>query len=178
MLPRRWEPNRGEINGAAPKKRRRRKRAERNGGPDGASASAWSCSRSLFIALFVVFAVAQGLGKPGVPSGDVALVTSVPSELGHISEADYKKSLAQQEAQAGLKKTPKAGSKKAEELKKAAVGELLNTAWIFGEGEELGIKVTDQRSRNRTRQSQKRKLQNRKSLPGIPQGIAPAPKKK
>jgi parvulin-like peptidyl-prolyl isomerase len=96
----------------------------------------------LAIGLFVVFAVAQGLGKPGVPAGDVALVTNVPSELGHISEADYKKSLASQEGQSGVKKAPKPGSKKAEELKKAAMGELLNTAWIFGEGEELGIKIT------------------------------------
>jgi parvulin-like peptidyl-prolyl isomerase len=96
----------------------------------------------LFIGLFVVFAVAQGLGAPSIPAGDIALVTGVPSDLGHISEADYKKSLEQQEAQGGLKKAPKAGSKKAEELHTAAVGELLNTAWIMGEGEELGIKVT------------------------------------
>ena len=96
----------------------------------------------VFIVLFVVFAVAQGLGAPSVPSGDVALVTSVPSELGHISEKDYEHSLEQQEAQSGSKKPPKAGSKKAEELHKAAMGELINTAWIFGEGEELGIKVT------------------------------------
>jgi parvulin-like peptidyl-prolyl isomerase len=96
----------------------------------------------LAIGLFVVFAVAQGLGAPSVPAGDVALVTSVPSELGHISEADYKTSLEQQEGQSGLKKAPKPGSKKAEELMKAAMGELLNTAWIFGEGEELGIKIT------------------------------------
>jgi parvulin-like peptidyl-prolyl isomerase len=96
----------------------------------------------LAIGLFVVFAVAQGLGKPSVPAGDVALVSSAPSDLGHVSEADYKKSLLQQEGQSGVKKTPKPGSKKAEELKTAAMGELLNTAWIFGEGEELGIQVT------------------------------------
>jgi parvulin-like peptidyl-prolyl isomerase len=96
----------------------------------------------VFIALFVVIAVAQGLGAPSIPSGDIALVTGVPSDLGHISEADYKKSLQQQEGQAGVKKPPKEGSKKAEELHTSAVGELLNTAWIFGEGEELGIKIT------------------------------------
>jgi parvulin-like peptidyl-prolyl isomerase len=96
----------------------------------------------VFIVLFVVFAVAQGLGAPSVPSGDIALVTSAPARFEKISEADYKKSLEQQESQSGLKKAPKAGSKKAEELHKSAVGELLNTAWIFGEAEELGIKVT------------------------------------
>jgi parvulin-like peptidyl-prolyl isomerase len=96
----------------------------------------------VFIALFVIFAVAQGLGAPSIPSGDIALVTNVPSELGHISQADYKTSLAQQQAQSGQKKAPKPGSKKAEEIHKAAIGELLNKAWIFGEAEELGIELT------------------------------------
>jgi parvulin-like peptidyl-prolyl isomerase len=96
----------------------------------------------VFVALFVIFAVSEGLGAPSVPSGDIALVSNVPSDLGHISEADYKRSYAQQVAQAGVKKAPKAGSTKAEELHKTAVAELLNTAWITGEGEELGIKVT------------------------------------
>lgn len=95
-----------------------------------------------FIALFVIFAVAQGLGAPSVPAGDVAKVTNVPSDKGEFSKADYKRSVEQQESQQGLKKPPKAGSKKAEELRKSAVGELLNSAWIFGEAEELGIKVT------------------------------------
>ncbi len=96
----------------------------------------------VFVALFVVFAVAEGIGSPSVPSGDIALISSAPAKYEHISEADYKKSLEQQETQAQLKKPPKAGSKKAEELHKAAIGELLNSAWIFGEAEELGIKVT------------------------------------
>jgi parvulin-like peptidyl-prolyl isomerase len=97
----------------------------------------------VFIALFVIFAVAQGLGSTKVPSGDVALVKGVPSELGHITDADYKKSLEQQEVKGGLKKPPKAGSKKAEELKKATLEELIKTAWIIGEGEDLNIQVTD-----------------------------------
>ncbi|MBS1864151.1 MAG: peptidyl-prolyl cis-trans isomerase [Actinobacteria bacterium] len=123
-----------------------KKSASRTGARKGGTSAAQRLGLVLFavvfVALFVVFAVAEGLGAPSIPSGDIALVTNVPSELGHISEADYKKSLEQQEAQAGLKKAPKAGSKKAEELHKTAVGELLNTAWIFGEGEELGIKIT------------------------------------
>jgi parvulin-like peptidyl-prolyl isomerase len=97
---------------------------------------------AVFIALFVIFAVAQGLAAPSVPSGDVALVTNVPAEIGHISKADYESTLEQQEAQGGLKKPPKAGSKKAEELKTATVGELLNTAAIRGEAEEQNVKVT------------------------------------
>ncbi len=96
----------------------------------------------VFIALFVVFAVAEGLGKPSVPAGDVALVTGIPSEIGHISEAQYKNIYAREVAQSGLKKTPKAGSEKAEELHETSMGELLTAAWIFGEAEAMGIKVT------------------------------------
>jgi parvulin-like peptidyl-prolyl isomerase len=96
----------------------------------------------VFIALFVIFAVAQGLGSPSIPSGDIAKVTNVRSEKGEFSEADYKRTVKQLETQGGVKKTPKAGSKKAEEIHKSAVAELLNGAWIFGEAEELGIKVT------------------------------------
>jgi parvulin-like peptidyl-prolyl isomerase len=96
----------------------------------------------VFIALFVIFAVAEGLGAPSVPSGDIAVISSAPDGLGNISEDQYKASLARQETQAGLKKAPKAGSKKAEELHKATIEELISKVWIFGEGEELGIKVT------------------------------------
>jgi parvulin-like peptidyl-prolyl isomerase len=126
----------GPKKGAAPKSGGRR------GGIGTAQRLGLVLFSVVFIALFVVFAVAQGIGKPSIPSGDIALVSNVPSDLGHISEADYKKSFEQQEGQSGLKKAPKAGSKKAEELHEAAIGELLNTAWIFGEGEELGIKIT------------------------------------
>jgi parvulin-like peptidyl-prolyl isomerase len=128
--------------GGGAKKSAAQKSGRGRGGSRGAQRFGLIFFGIVFIALFVVFAVAQGIGKPGIPSGDIALVTNVPSELGHISEADYKSSLAQQEAASGAKKPPKAGSKKAEELHKAAISELLNKAWIFGEAEELGIELT------------------------------------
>jgi parvulin-like peptidyl-prolyl isomerase len=115
---------------------------KRSGGSSGAQRVGLVLFAVVFVALFVIFAVAEGLGAPSVPSGDIALVSSAPAKYEHISEDDYNKSLEQQESQAGLKKAPKAGSKKAEELHKAAISELLNSAWIFGEAEELGIKVT------------------------------------
>lgn len=96
---------------------------------------------ALFIALFVIFAIAQGIGQPSVPSGDVAIVKGVPD--GNISEAEYKRGLVQKVAAGELKKTPKPGTKKFQELKDAAVGEALQAVWIRGEGEELGLSVTD-----------------------------------
>lgn len=100
---------------------------------------------AVFAAIFVIFAVAQGIGAPSVPSGAAAIVSGVPSDKGTVSEAEVKRATAQQVAAAAGQsgeKTPKPGSKKFEELKEAALGELLQTIWIGGEAEELGISVT------------------------------------
>jgi parvulin-like peptidyl-prolyl isomerase len=125
---------------------RPRKAAPQTGGRKGGSRTGQHIALIffgiVFVSLFVVFAVAEGLGAKTVPSGDVAVISSAPEGMGNISEAEFKASLARQETQAGLKKPPKAGSKKAEELHKATMEELLSRVWIFGEGEELGIKVT------------------------------------
>jgi foldase protein PrsA len=97
---------------------------------------------ALFVVLFAGYAIADGIGHPDVPSGDVAIVTNVPDDIGTVSGADFKRALVQQVAQGGLKKPPKPGEKKYEELKTAAMGELFDTIWIQGEAEELGISVT------------------------------------
>lgn len=98
---------------------------------------------AIFVLLVIGFAIAQGIGEPTVPSGDVAVVKGVPDDISHVSEAQYKVAIAQQVAGAQLKKVPKPGSKKAEELKEGALGELLDMIWIQGEAEELNISVTD-----------------------------------
>jgi foldase protein PrsA len=98
---------------------------------------------ALLALLFVGFAVAQGIGSPSVPSGDVAIVEDVPEEIGHVSKEDFDHAVVQQVAQAKLKKTPEPGSEKFEELKNAALGELLDQIWIQGQAEELDISVTE-----------------------------------
>ena len=98
---------------------------------------------ALFVLLFVGFAVAQGIGSPGVASGDVATVADVPDEIASVSQKEFDHAMEQQVAQAKLKKAPEPGSDKYEEMKKTALGELLDQIWIKGEAEELGIKVTD-----------------------------------
>ena len=97
---------------------------------------------ALFVVLFAGFAIAQGIGDPSVPSGDVALVEQVPDDISTISEAELNRALLQQAAQGGLKKAPEPGDDKYEELRDGALGELLDTIWIHGEAEELGISVT------------------------------------
>jgi parvulin-like peptidyl-prolyl isomerase len=97
---------------------------------------------ALLIVLFAGIAIADGIGHPSVPEGDVAVIEQAPEGMGTISEADFKRAVLQQAASGGLKKPPKPGEKKYEELKDAALGELLDTIWIQGEAEELGITVT------------------------------------
>jgi parvulin-like peptidyl-prolyl isomerase len=132
----------------------RNKRAAKRSGKGGSAKQSGSKGKAqrvglvlfgvVFIALFVVFAVAQGIGAPSVPSGDAAVVSSVSD--GHVSEAEVKRGIGQQIAakiaSKELKKAPGAGSDKYEEIKTAAMGEILDSIWIGGEAEELGISVT------------------------------------
>lgn len=97
---------------------------------------------ALLIVLFGWIAIAQGIGSSDIPEGDVALVEDVPEEISTISEAELKRAILQQAASGQLKKIPKPGEDKYEELQTTALGELLNTIWIQGEAEELGIAVT------------------------------------
>jgi parvulin-like peptidyl-prolyl isomerase len=98
---------------------------------------------ALFVLLFVVFAVAQGIGNPSVPSGAVALVEGVPGDVGTITEKDFRHQLVQAAASAQVKPVPKPGDEKYEELKETALGELLDSVWIQGQAEEMGISVSD-----------------------------------
>jgi parvulin-like peptidyl-prolyl isomerase len=97
---------------------------------------------AVFVLLFAGFAIAQGLTQPSVPSGAVATVSNVPDAIANPSEADFRTTLISQVTAGGLKKTPKPGTSKYEELKTKAMGELLQQVWLFGEAEELGISVT------------------------------------
>lgn len=98
---------------------------------------------ALLVVLIVGFAVAQGIGQPSVPSGDVAVVESSANGEGTVSEVEFKRALVQAAAQGGVKKVPKPGTTKYEELKAAALGGLLDRIWILGEAEELGLTATD-----------------------------------
>ncbi len=97
----------------------------------------------LLVGLFVGFAVAEGIGEPSVPSGDVALVQDAPEGLGHISEKELEHAVEQTAAQTGAKQTPKPGSKKFEEVQETALGELIDGVWLRGEAERLGITITE-----------------------------------
>ncbi|HEU4736817.1 MAG TPA: peptidyl-prolyl cis-trans isomerase [Solirubrobacterales bacterium] len=97
---------------------------------------------ALLILLFAIFAVAQGIGNPSVPSGAVAVVEDAPNDLGTVTEEEFQHALEQAAAQ-GKVPVPKPGDKKYDELKETALGEVLDAIWIQGQAEEMGISVTE-----------------------------------
>lgn len=97
---------------------------------------------ALFILLFLIFAIAQGIGNPSVPSGSVAVVEDAPDGLSPVTEAKFHRALIQTAAQEQLKPVPRPGDEKYEELKKKALGEVFDSIWIQGQAAEMGISVT------------------------------------
>jgi len=97
---------------------------------------------ALFILLFAIFAIAQGIGNPSVPSGAVAIVEDAPEDLGTVTEGEFKHALVQAAASGQVKPVPKPGDKKYEELQKTALGEIFDAIWIQGQAAEMGFSVT------------------------------------
>lgn len=96
----------------------------------------------LFILLFVIFAVAEGVGHPSVPSDAVAIVEDAPEGLGTVTVKQFEHVLEQAAAQ---EKTavPKPGDPKYDELREKALSEKLDSIWIQGQAEDMGISLTE-----------------------------------
>lgn len=97
---------------------------------------------ALFILLFIIFAIAQGIGNPSVPSGDVAVIEDAPDGLSPVTDTDFRHALIQTAAQKKVTPVPKPGDEKYDELKETALGEVLDAIWIQGQAEEMGISVS------------------------------------
>ena len=98
---------------------------------------------AIFVLLFAGIAVAQGIGNPGVPDGDIALVEDVPDGKGEISMEQYERSFLQTWKRGGLQQAPKPGEAQFEQIKEAAINDLLDQAWLTGEAAELGVTATE-----------------------------------
>ena len=106
----------------------------------------------LLVLLFAGFAVAQGIGEPS-PSGDVVVtVEDAPDDTGDITREEFEKALEQTAARGGIEQVPKAGDPQYEELKQAAIGDLLDTVWIQGEAADQGVSVSDRQVQDRLEQ--------------------------
>ena len=98
---------------------------------------------AIFVLLFAGIAVAQGIGNPSVPDGDIALVEEVPDGRGEISMEQYERSFLQTWKRGGLRQAPEPGDAQFEQIKEAAINDLLDQAWLTGEAAELGVTATD-----------------------------------
>ena len=90
---------------------------------------------ALLILLFVIFAVAQGIGHPSVPSGDVAVVEDAPDGLSPVSEAQFKHALVQS---SGRKKSqppfPNRATKTTKNCGKRRLATCSTWSWIHNLG--------------------------------------------
>jgi foldase protein PrsA len=126
-----------------------RKGTSGKGGGGGASGPAATRRLGLivfgaaFVVLFLIVAIAEGVGDPSIPSGDVILVQDAPGDLGNVSKADLEHTIEITSAGEGGA-APKPGDPKYEEAKEEAEKFLLEGIWVQGLAEEMGIEATDQ----------------------------------
>ena len=116
----------------------------------------------LFVALFVIVGVANGIGHSNVPSGDVAVVEDAPG--GTITAADFERSLKQAAARQGVQKVPPPSSPQYPSLRDAAMSDALLTRWVRGEADERGIAVSDTEISAQLQQIQKQQFGGRKQF--------------
>jgi foldase protein PrsA len=98
----------------------------------------------LLVALFVIVAVAQGLGNPE-PSGDeIAIVEDAEGDSDvTITQEQLDRALEQTAARQGLQEVPPPEDPQYELLQQAALSDLLLGVWLRGEASERGIEVTE-----------------------------------
>jgi foldase protein PrsA len=95
----------------------------------------------VFAVLFVWVGLANGIGHPSVPSGDVALVQDAPD--GEISVDDFNNALKQTALSQGVTQVPKPTDPQYATLRDAAMGNLITERWVAGEAEERGITASE-----------------------------------
>jgi foldase protein PrsA len=113
-----------------------------------------------FVVLFLIVAISEGIGDPGIPDGDVILVEEAPGDSGNISKAEFDRALKQAAAAAQQPKPPKPGDPQYEEQKESAINNLLEFVWLEGLAAEMGITVTEQKVRKEFKKLKGESFQN------------------
>lgn len=94
------------------------------------------------ILLVIGFAIFRGLGQPGVPDGDIAIVQTADPE--GVTTAEFDKAfellLVRQDT---VDDPPAEGTDAYEQTKDAAVNDVLLERWLLGEAEEQGYEISD-----------------------------------
>ncbi|HEX5763680.1 MAG TPA: peptidyl-prolyl cis-trans isomerase [Solirubrobacterales bacterium] len=134
-------PERGGKQASSGKSRGSRA-AKRPSGPEAARRRGLLLFGVLFVVLFAIVAISEGIGDPSIPGDDVILIEEAPGDVGHITKAEFDHAMVLAAAQGGQKKVPKEG-KKYEELKETALSGMIESAWLEGQAAEMGIEATD-----------------------------------
>jgi parvulin-like peptidyl-prolyl isomerase len=95
----------------------------------------------LFVALFAVVAITEGIGDPDIPDGAIAVIEDAPEGLGEITQEEFDHALELSASESGGK-APKPGDPNYEEAKEGAFTSLVQAIWIQGEAAEHGIEPT------------------------------------
>jgi hypothetical protein len=85
------------------------------------------------------------------------------SPIGKITKSQFRRSLYQNILRAGYNKLPN-NQVEAKEIKDAAVNDLLDQAWLVGEGKEKGIKVNKKAIKKEFKNIFKNKFQGKRIL--------------
>jgi foldase protein PrsA len=117
---------------------------------------------AFLVVFFVVVAIAQGIGNPSVPSGDVAVVEDAPD--GHISTTEFQAALEQAAARQGAKQVPSASDPSYAALHDAAISDVLLSRWVRGEAEDRGITLSDTEISNQLQQVVKQQFGGKKQF--------------
>lgn len=94
------------------------------------------------VGAIALFAATVGLGQPGIPDGDVAVVDGVDD--GAVSQDDFDRGLEQAAAQLGLEEVPPTDDPQYASLLDQAMQELLLAIWVEGEAGDRGITVSQE----------------------------------
>jgi parvulin-like peptidyl-prolyl isomerase len=117
---------------------------------------------AFLVVFFVVVAIAQGIGHPSVPSGDVALVQDVPN--GDIPMAEFQGALEQAAARQGAKKVPAPSDPSYKALQDSAMSDVLLSRWVRGEAEDRGITLSDSEISNKLQEVIKQQFGGQKQF--------------
>lgn len=95
-----------------------------------------------FVVLVLIVGLTAGFGSgPSLNEGSIASIEEV--EQGDVSEEQFERALAQAAARQGLREPPDPGTPQYEEVRNAALDDLLLSRWVRGEAAELDIEVSE-----------------------------------
>jgi foldase protein PrsA len=96
---------------------------------------------ALLVVCFAAVAVAQGIGHDEPTGEEIVVIEDAPD--GTITQEDLDRAITQTAARNGLQDVPPADDPQYEQLRDAALSDLILSRWVLGEADERGIEVSE-----------------------------------